>query len=256
MKKLLLSFMTILLVIFTILMPMVYADDEETSVEFNFTSSITAYVGDETVTLVISLGDLTGLEDSGVIGFEAVLSYDDSIFDSVTISGLNNWTVTYSSTTGKIVADTTVVTENVDVAELVFTLNDEVETGETTVTLSDVLLTDGTNDFEFTKTCTITIAESSDDTNTESTETTDDTTNSTSTDTTNTSTNSTDTSNTSNESSTTTTNTSDEDNTTASGSLPYTGQIGILIAVLAIVLIATFFGLKWGKYIKDTKKQL
>lgn len=132
---------------------------EQASIEFNLTNKATITEGEKTVTLKISLGKFTGIKEDTIIGYQAKLSYDDTIFEAVEVKGLNGWTVTYSEKTKKLVADPKIGVENTEIAELVFTLKDGIKTGSTIVKLTDILLTDDTNDFTYNKEATITIEE-------------------------------------------------------------------------------------------------
>ena len=115
---------------------------------------------DKTVEVIISLGNLQGLEKTGdkiVLGYEATLAYDMKMFKIAKVEGLNGWSANYETSTGKIVADTVSASANTDITKITLTLNDNIESvvsGD--VKVNNLTLTDGTNDFTINKNITIT----------------------------------------------------------------------------------------------------
>lgn len=115
---------------------------------------------DKTVEVIISLGNLQGLEKTGdkiVLGYEATLAYDIKMFKIAKVEGLNGWSANYETSTGKIVADTVSASANTDITKITLTLNDNIESvvsGD--VKVNNLTLTDGTNDFTINKNITIT----------------------------------------------------------------------------------------------------
>ena len=115
---------------------------------------------DKTVEVIISLGNLQGLEKTGdkiVLGYEATINYDTKMFKSIKVEGLNGWSANYETSTKKIVADTASAIENTDITKIILTLNDNISTVTSgNVNIINLTLTDGTNDFIINKNITIT----------------------------------------------------------------------------------------------------
>ena len=144
-----------------------FAAGEETlvNIAMDFTTETTTIDKNEkTIEFTLSLGEFTGIEENIVLGYEATLEYDENIFESVSVEGLNGWTATYEPSTKVLIGETptAIGKANTDITKVTFTLKDGLEAGATgTVALNNLTLTDGeTNDFEFSKEMTISIEES------------------------------------------------------------------------------------------------
>lgn len=128
------------------------------NIELNFDKNMTINQETKEITLKLSLGDFTGIEENAMIGLKGILKYSTSIFSQVTVTGINGYTATYSSATQRILIDPKVGTPNTEVAEIKLTLNDEVEPCTTNISFQLEEFTDGTNDFTLsTKAVAITI---------------------------------------------------------------------------------------------------
>ncbi len=124
---------------------------------------------DKTIEVTISLGNISGLVETGnniVLAYEGTLEYDTNMFESVTVQGQNDWTAIYEPTTKKIIGDTTTAKANTTIAKLTFTLKDNIASGTTgTIKINNVVLTDETNEFTFNKTITVTANEKQEENN-------------------------------------------------------------------------------------------
>lgn len=163
-KKILITFVIAIISIYGICISNVKAltvgeEPEQASIEFNLTNKVTVTEGEKAVKLKISLGKFKGIKEDVIMGYQAKISYDDTIFESVKVKGLNGWTVTYSENTKKLVADPKIGVENTEIAEIEITLKEGIKAGSTIVKLTDILLTDDTNDFTYNKEAIITIEE-------------------------------------------------------------------------------------------------
>lgn len=156
MKKILISF--IITVMAISICNFSYAETEP-NIELNLTKEQTITQEDKTVILTLSFGKFMAIEENPLLGYEAILEYDENIFEKVTIEGLNGWVVNYSDMTKRIVSDPKVGKENTDIAKLTFTLKEEVKLGTATIKLKDILLSDDINDFEYNKESKIIIKE-------------------------------------------------------------------------------------------------
>ena len=182
-----------------------------------------------TIELMISLGALENLSLTNgkiVLGYEATLNYDSNIVESATIEGLNGWTAVYEASTKKIVGDTVDAKANTNTAKIVLKLKENIPDGTSgKISIKNLLLTDGTNDFSFSK--DITIEKKSADTANNETNSQANITNTSNTQKTNTTTTS---GNNTTKSNLTT-------NTTAIKKLPAAGLNNIIILVIGIVII-------------------
>lgn len=159
MRKILLS-----IIIFTVTISIYLSTYATASIPFNFTGETEVIKGEnEKITLIISLGAFTEIPAEPIMGYEAVLNYDTSVFSSVEVEGLNDWTAQYVDGTKRLIGETgTTAVENKEIAKITLTLNSNAVIGDTTVELTDVLLTvndDDSLDFKYKKEITITIKE-------------------------------------------------------------------------------------------------
>lgn len=121
------------------------------TIDFNLSSDSQEYKitkSDETILVTIALGEFVNISENISLGYTASLEYDESIFESVTVTGKNGWYALYSSSTHIIEGDSEKAKENTTIAELNFKLKKEYakQNETTTIKLKDILLTDG--DFE------------------------------------------------------------------------------------------------------------
>lgn len=85
----------------------------------------------------IYITDTTGTVESA-IGYQATLDYDESVFESVTLTAQNGWNATYNDTTKKIVQDTTTAKQNQEVGKLTFTLKSYTKDVSTTIKITGI----------------------------------------------------------------------------------------------------------------------
>lgn len=100
---------------------------------------------EKTITIILSLGKFTNVKENAMLGYEAKLDYKDEIFETVEtkdVKGLNGWTATYSPTTKALIGDPIIGKENTDITEITLHLKDGVEAENTTVKLTEFLLSD------------------------------------------------------------------------------------------------------------------
>lgn len=134
--------------------------EEEANIELNLNGQTTINEDTKTVELTLSLGDFTGVEDGATLGYQATLEYDENMFQSVEVEGLNGWTANYESSTKVLLGDVDRANPNTDITKITLTLKDDVQPGtEGKVQINNILLTDGNNDFTFNKEVTVKMEE-------------------------------------------------------------------------------------------------
>ena len=132
----------------------------EANIELNLNGQTTINEDTKTVELTLSLGDFTGVEDGATLGYQATLEYDENMFQSVEVEGLNGWTANYESSTKVLLGDVDRANPNTDITKITLTLKDDVQPGtEGKVQINNILLTDGDNDFTFNKEVTVKMEE-------------------------------------------------------------------------------------------------
>ena len=132
----------------------------EANIELNLNGQTTVNKDTKTVELTLLLGDFTGVEDGATLGYQATLEYDENMFQSVEVEGLNGWTANYESSTKVLLGDVDRANPNTDITKITLTLKDDVQPGtEGKVQINNILLTDGNNDFTFNKEVTVKMEE-------------------------------------------------------------------------------------------------
>lgn len=132
----------------------------EANIELNLNGQTTINEDTKTVELTLSLGDFTGVEAGATLGYQATLEYDENMFQSVEVEGLNGWTANYESSTKVLLGDVDRANPNTDITKITLTLKDDVQPGtEGKVQINNILLTDGNNDFTFNKEVTVKMEE-------------------------------------------------------------------------------------------------
>lgn len=199
------------------------------NIEMNVEGQTTINTTNNTVELILSLGDFTGIEEKQPLGYQGMITYNDNIIEGITVEGLNGWTANYEESTKVLMGEIDSSTANTQIAKIILTLKEGL-TAETTGTVEfkDILLTDGTNDFSFNKEIVITIKEEE---NNEKNEVNDNTINGETTNTSNTSIKA-----------------NNTDTTVAKKVLPSAGTKNIIIiGIVGIILLAVIFKIKARK---------
>ena len=151
-----------LIIIMTITLGIISSFAEEgTNIELNLNGQTTINEDAKTVVLTLSLGDFTGIESGATLGYQGTLEFDENMFQSVEVEGLNGWTANYESSTKVLLGDVDRANPNTDITKITLTLKDNVKPGtEGKVQINNILLTDGDNDFTFNKEVTVKMEES------------------------------------------------------------------------------------------------
>lgn len=142
----------------------------DANIEMNVQGQTTINSTDDTVELILSLGNFTEVEEGQPLGYQGTITYDEDVFEGITVEGLNGWTVNYEDSTKVFMGEIDVATANTQIAKITLTLKDGL-TSPTTgkIQFNNILLTDGTNDFTFNREVTITVAEEENSENNENT---------------------------------------------------------------------------------------
>ncbi len=114
---------------------------QSTTIDLNTQSEVTIY---------LKLIEFSSTDT--MLGYEAVLDYDENIFSGVTVTGMNDWIGTsssndiYNSETKKLVSTTGNAKTGTNVAKLVFTIRTGIELQNTTISLNNLLISTGSED--------------------------------------------------------------------------------------------------------------
>lgn len=98
------------------------------------------------VVLYIKIGDFVS---DGILGYEATLQYDESIFDNVKMEGLNGWNnPSYDSSTKKFLSTTENAVAGTDIAKITLSLKDNITAQTTEVAINNFIISDGPDNTE------------------------------------------------------------------------------------------------------------
>ena len=158
MKKIGISFMIIVMLGMLGSFPC-YAEDTNKNIEVELKGATNIQQTDETYTATIYLGNFKEIAENSVLGYEATLDYDETLFESVMIKGLNGWTANYSNHTKMLIGDTASAKANTEITQIIFTRKEGVKATSTEITLNNMLVTNDESDFQYDKKITITIQE-------------------------------------------------------------------------------------------------
>lgn len=191
----------------------------------------------QSIKVPIYITDTTGTMDK-TLGYSATLEYDDTIFETVTFEGKNNWSATIDTATKKITQDTTSAEQNQETGILTFKVKTYTKNTTTQIKIKSILISDGNTQkspIDKTINVVLNVDETTSNTTTNTTNITN-TANVTNTNTSNLTTN------VSNANSNTNTNSlKTNDNTTSIFGLPSAGVKSFLITAIVITLIAIAF---------------
>lgn len=152
------KFLTIILIIALVLLTTAIL--HTVNAESNWKVSATTNnetITEETKQIIIQL-KLDNYSGNGELGYQANLSYDTNIFQSVSINAQNDWDdVEYEASTGNFISTTKNAKEGTVIAEIILTLKDGLTSKSTTVSLNDVIFSDADVEVEFDKTFTYTL---------------------------------------------------------------------------------------------------
>ena len=116
--------------------------------------------GESALEFTLLLVDLSGFTEGEPLGFQGRLTYDENIFQNIIVEGLNGWTINYEKTSKTFIGETDVANSNIQIAKVILTVKSGIEPGTSgLIRFSNVLLTDGTNDYTLNKEITVTMEE-------------------------------------------------------------------------------------------------
>lgn len=156
-------------------------DPEDDNIKMELNMSIdkqTVQENDEIVEITLSLGTLEGLELTNgklVLGYEGLLEYDTDMFESVTVEGVNGWSASYESSTNKIIGDVADAKENTEITKITLKLKNGLSVNSSgKIEITNLMLTDATNDATYNKEFNITVQNALDEENNQTNQPTED----------------------------------------------------------------------------------
>lgn len=112
------------------------------SLTVRITPDASKAITDKEVYVTLSLTDFNNVETTWPMAGQGTLEYDETIFNSVSIEGLNGWSASINQS-GAILLDTASVTEGNEIARITLTINDNVTSFNTEIKVNSFNLTNG-----------------------------------------------------------------------------------------------------------------
>lgn len=146
------------IVVISLILLTVFMTNSKAASDFNVkveTSSTQIAKNQTTVTIYLKLGDYNA---DGILGYEGTLSYDKSVFESATITALNDWEAPdYEPATGKFLSTTKKAKANTNIAQISLKLKSGATAKTTKVSVSNLIISDGTKESTVNQTITYTL---------------------------------------------------------------------------------------------------
>lgn len=121
------------------------------------TQNQTIVEGQKQVVIQINLDEYNG---AGDLGYQGTLEYDENIFENVTMTSLNDWeNIDYEPTTGNFLSTTQNAQASTTIAEITLTLKDGITAQNTTVSISNLMFSDGDTNANFNQNITLNFAQ-------------------------------------------------------------------------------------------------
>ena len=121
------------------------------------TQNQTIVEGQKQVVIQINLDEYNG---AGDLGYQGTLEYDENIFENVTMTSLNDWeNIDYEPTTGNFLSTTQKAQSSTTIAEITLTLKDGITAQNTTVSISNLMFSDGDTNANFNQNITLNFAQ-------------------------------------------------------------------------------------------------
>ena len=112
------------------------------SLTVRITPDASKAITDKEVYVTLSLTDFNNVETTWPMAGQGTLEYDETIFEEVSIEGLNGWSASINPS-GVILLDTASVTDGDEIAKITLTIKDSATTFSTEINVNSFNLTNG-----------------------------------------------------------------------------------------------------------------
>jgi len=159
MKKIAISLFIILIILFA---ANVYAE-EDFNVLIEAEQETIDLTNTSEVNIQLKLDKYSG---DGILGYETILSYDEDIFESIVVAGLNAWEKpTFDNISKKLTSSTTSAEQGKYISQLVFKLKSGITASSTEIYLNNLIISDGNKEVVLNKSITINFKNSNNNNN-------------------------------------------------------------------------------------------
>ena len=142
MKKVNLKFIVSLIILLLVISLTSITKAANGSLTVRITPDASKAITDKEVYITLSLTDFNNVETTWPMAGQGTLEYDETIFEEVSIEGLNGWSASINPS-GVILLDTASVTDGDEIAKITLTIKDSATTFSTEINVNSFNLTNG-----------------------------------------------------------------------------------------------------------------
>lgn len=142
MKKVNLKFIVSLIILLLVISLTSITKAANGSLTVRITPDASKAITDKEVYVTLSLTDFNNVETTWPMAGQGTLEYDETIFEEVSIEGLNGWSASINPS-GVILLDTASVTDGDEIAKITLTIKDSATTFSTEINVNSFNLTNG-----------------------------------------------------------------------------------------------------------------
>lgn len=142
MKKVNLKFIVSLIILLLVISLTSITKAANGSLTVRITPDASKAITDKEVYVTLSLTDFNNVETTWPMAGQGTLEYDETIFEKVSIEGLNGWSASMNQS-GVILLDTASVTDGDEIAKITLTIKDSATTFSTEINVNSFNLTNG-----------------------------------------------------------------------------------------------------------------
>lgn len=142
MKKVNLKFIVSLIILLLVISLTSITKAANGSLTVRITPDASKAITDKEVYVTLSLTDFNNIETTWPMAGQGTLEYDETIFEKVSIEGLNGWSASMNQS-GVILLDTASVTDGDEIAKITLTIKDSATTFSTEINVNSFNLTNG-----------------------------------------------------------------------------------------------------------------
>lgn len=142
MKKVNLKFIVSLIILLLVISLTSITKAANGSLTVRITPDASKAITDKEVYVTLSLTDFNNVETTWPMAGQGTLEYDETIFEEVSIEGLNGWSASINPS-GVILLDTASVTDGDEIAKITLIIKDSATTFSTEINVNSFNLTNG-----------------------------------------------------------------------------------------------------------------
>ena len=132
------------LIIFLCFQVTTYAANIELNLEADKQNYIVEEQGQK-IEIYVKLGDFINIPEKTFLGFSAMLTYDENVFENANVSAVNEWNILYNENSHVLQGDTQKANSNTTIAKIELKLKEQItkRNESTIIRLKNIIISDG-----------------------------------------------------------------------------------------------------------------